>query len=230
MRQVLKPLFLFFLLMNVIVPKAQDKSDSDTIYCDKSFYLLDSLEISKVTKNDFVLIDSILKKYHSETDDTIKKSDGSYDLLNNVWDNKADKKDVKVPYTYVLEIAKFFMSGIDERFAEYNRDKTDYELYKSLLQDENIESDKKEIEKIIETKEQEIKSDLDALYVAKHMVRSFRVEAFEKDDDEENEFLIDIKIPNADYSVNNMVYKIIERYGYLDRLVEVLKERDNYKD
>jgi hypothetical protein len=158
--------------------------------------------------------------------ENVKKKDSAYDVLNDKWIKKPKVKDVKYPYSYVLEIAKFFMDGIDERIAEYERDKVELDLYKSYLKDEHIQSGKEDIQEAIDQKELELKADLDAIFVGLKLMKGFRKEAFEED--YEPDFIIDIQMPNRDFSVNNLVYKTLERFGYLEKLNKYKKIRKEY--
>lgn len=155
----------------------------------------------------------------------IQKS--AYDVLNDKWLKEPKKEDVSFPYGYILEIAKFFMDGVDERIAEYERDKKELDLYKEYQKDEEIQMSETEVQKVIEQKRLEIKADLDALYVALKMVKSFRGKAFEED--YEPHFLISIESANRDFSVNNLVYKALERFGYLDKLKKYKEEREKWE-
>lgn len=160
--------------------------------------------------------------------ENVKKKPSSYDLLNDKWIKKPKEEDVEIPHSYVLEIARFFMDGMDSRVSEYERDKMELELYKSYQEDKTIQINEKDLDQIIRTKEMEVRADLDALYVALKMLKAFRGEAFEED--YEPKFLIRIETENRDFSVNNIVYKTIERFGYLDKLQKYKKIRDGYKE
>lgn len=160
-----------------------------------------------------------------DAESNIEKKDSAYDLLNDKWLKRPDKKDVVIPYSYVLEIAKFFMDGIDERVAEYERDKIELELYKDYIDRKDISVDKDSLSDAIENKEVEIRADLDAIYTGLKMVKSFRGKAFE--DDYEANFMIKIETKDPDFSINNLVYKTIERFGYLDKLKKYKDIRDD---
>lgn len=151
-----------------------------------------------------------------DAEDNIEKRDSAYDLIKNEWIKKPEKSDIVIPYSYVLEIAKFFMDGIDDRVAEYERDKVELELYKEYQKRKDINIDKDRLSEEIAEKEMEIKADLDAIYTALKMVKAFRNKAFEED--YEPEFLIKIETKSPDFSINNLVYKTIERFGYLEKL------------
>lgn len=151
-----------------------------------------------------------------DAESNIEKKDSAYDLLNDKWIKRPKPSDVIVPYSYVLEIAKFFMDGIDERIAEYERDKIELELYKEYMDRKDIAINKSTLQDHIEGKEVEIRADLDAIYTGLKMVKSFRNKAFEED--YEPKFMIKIETDDPDFSINNLVYKVIERFGYLDKL------------
>ena len=161
--------------------------------------------------------------YLTTDDSNIKKADNAYDLGKNKWIKKSKKENVDIPYPYVLEIAKFFMVGIDDRIAEYERDKIELALYKNHLENEKLEMNKDDLQDKITEKENEVRADLDAIYVAHKMVWGFRKEAFEG---KESEFLIDIKSKKENFSVNNVIYKMMERFGYFEKLLKYEKIRD----
>lgn len=154
--------------------------------------------------------------YLTNNSSAIENADGAYDLLDDKWIKQTDKEDIKIPYSYALEIAKFFMDGLDQRFSEYERDNHELEIYKSYLDNEDLETNKDEIQQKIELKEQEIKADLDAIHVGHKMLRAFRHEAF--DEGYEPDFLINIEMIKPNKSINNIVYKLMEQFGYLDKL------------
>lgn len=153
--------------------------------------------------------------------ENVKKKDAAYDVLEDKWIKKPQKSDAKVPYSYVLEIAKFFMAGIESRINEYERDKRELELYEDYLKDADTKIDTDELTSMIEVKKTELKADLDALLVALRMVKGFRKEAFEPD--YEPNFLITIETKGPDFRMENLVYKMIERFGYIDKLMKYKK-------
>lgn len=149
-----------------------------------------------------------------------------YDVVTDKWVKRANKEKIQYPYAYIIEIAKFFMDGIDQRVAEYERDKIELELYTGYLKDEGVDLEEKEIREAIDKKELEVKADLDSIFVALKMVKAFRKKAFE--DGFVSSYLIDIKSANSDFSINNLVYKALERFGYIDKLEKYMKIREKY--
>lgn len=165
----------------------------------------------------------------ADAGENVRKKPSAYDVLKNDWfpGKRPKKEQVEYPYGYVVEIARFFMDGIDERIAEFERDKIEYELYKEYKDNKEIQMSPEELQKAIEQKRLEILADLDAIHVANKMVKAFRGKAFEED--YEPDFLIDIHTTNRDFSVNNLVYKALERFGYLDKLKKFKDERENWE-
>lgn len=165
----------------------------------------------------------------ADAGENVRKKPTAYDVLNDKWfeGKKPKKEQVEYPYGYVIEIARFFMDGIDERIAEFERDKIEYELYKDYRDNEDVQMSREEIQKAIEQKRLEILADLDAIHVAHKMAKAFRGKAFE--DDYEADFLIDIHSANRDFSVNNLVYKALERFGYLEKFKKYKDEREKWE-
>ncbi|MFW6226338.1 MAG: hypothetical protein ACOC3V_05225 [bacterium] len=185
-------------------------------------------ELAKLLPNGNDLTDTQhpINYYLTNTNENIRKAESVYDLLKNKWITEPDKSSVKIPYSYALEVSRFFMVGLDERINEYERDKKELDLYRNYLKDEELEINKDEIQEKITLKEEEIKSDLDSIYVGYLMLKSFRHEAYEED--YESDFLIDIQIKHPNQSINNLVYKILEQFNYFERVSKYLDIRKKY--
>jgi predicted nucleotidyltransferase len=162
--------------------------------------------------------------YFKTLKETEKDADIIYDLSNDKWIKKSKKEEAKIPASYILEITKFFMSGIQDRLAELDRDKIELETFKNYSP-EKLDVSQKEIDELVSQKEVEIKADLDALYVAYHIIRGFRKEAF-GEEGEALEISIDINVKNPNYSINNLIYKTLEKFKYIEKLQEAKKERE----
>lgn len=160
--------------------------------------------------------------------EAVEKADSAYNLTKNKWIKKPEIDETEVPYLYSLEIAKFFMDGIDERILEYERDIKELEMYKSYLSEEEVEVNKDEIEKLISIKEQEVKADLDAVYAGHKLLRAFRNEGFNSK--ESPDFLIQIRSKSPNKSIENLVYKIMEKFGYLDKVSKYENLRKQYEE
>jgi len=157
----------------------------------------------------------------------IEQADNAYDLLKDKWIKYPTKVDIDVPYSYAIDIAKFFMFGIDNAIREYESDKREVDYYKRVLSSTE-KVDKDDIQKRISIKKEEILADLDSIYIAHKLLRSFRQEAFSGD--YESDLLISISTVKPNFSINNIVYKQLEANGYLDKLLKYEKLRDKLKE
>lgn len=214
----------FYLIGSSIGYQYTDTSDIDvTVDTDLTEAEIEKLKTILPNNNLLLNTKHPVNYYLKTLKETEKDADVIYNLKNDKWLKKSKKENVEVSASYMLEITKFFMSGIQDRLAELERDKIELEIYKNYSP-EKIEISQKEIDSLISNKETEIKSDLDALYIAYHIIRGFRKEAFQEG--EPFEVLIDINMKNPNYSVNNLVYKTLERYGYLEKLEKAKEERE----
>lgn len=156
----------------------------------------------------------------------VEESENAYDIINDVWIKKQDRKDIEksIPFSYIMEVAKGILSGIDDRIQEYETDNIELDYLKSLSS-KDIGYSKEEIDALISQKENEIKSDLDAINVQHQLVKSFRKEAFENDNPTET--MLDIKIVSKNSSLNNAVYKMLEKCKYFEKFEKYEEIRKN---
>lgn len=169
----------------------------------------------------------------SNETDTDKATTDIYDLLNDKFTKQTPLEEIKreIPYSYVIEIAKFFTAGIDDRINELEADKTELEFLKKLTDKEIKEEEKKDL---IARKETEIKADLDSIYVAHCMLKSLRHQAYGKKGEGDGWYPIPIilelkdteKFDDPNHSISNLVYKMIEQLGYFKKLEDLEKERE----
>lgn len=158
--------------------------------------------------------------YLSINTEDVDRSTTLYDIKNDKWVRKPTYEKTVVPEDYALEIARFFMDGVDLRIAELERDKKDLEKLKNIKSNQKSVIYTGKIDEDIAKKEQEIKADYDAIGVAHYLLRSFRYEGFS--DEVGYTFKIEIKNKiNPNFSMNNVVYKILDKYGYIDRLKDL---------
>ena len=100
------------------------------------------------------------------------------------------------------------------------------EMLEKQLKDKDIDFNKEERERAMSSKKEELRADLDAIHIGHHVFHAFRKEAFD-DVSEEPQLLIKIETKgNPNLSVNNMVYKELERHGYLEKISKYEKLRD----
>lgn len=157
-----------------------------------------------------------------------KNAENIYDVINDTWLKQTPKEESELPTGYILELAKFFMNSLDLTFNEYLRDKQEYLEYKSMDPNE-IEISEKEKQEAMDKKMTEIKADLDSLRIGNHVIRGFVHEAYESED---NQYSIHIEIenPNKDprKSINNLVYKCLEKFGYRTKLDNIITDAENF--
>jgi predicted nucleotidyltransferase len=150
----------------------------------------------------------------------LKRFENVYDIKEDKWIKKSDKKDIKVPYPYVMELAKFFMNSYDLTLSETDRDMSEIKIYMDY--DPNKQDIKKEEQAgFISRKLDELKSDIDSLKMGKQILRSFMVEGYEG-----APFRVSISYEHEDprYSMNSMVYKMVDRFGYLEKISDKIDE------
>lgn len=153
-----------------------------------------------------------------------------YDVLEDKWLKQSDRDKIKreIPFSYVIEIAKFFTAGVDDRINELESDKTELKYLKDLTKMEITPDEQK---KLISQKEQEIKADLDSIYIAHCMLKSLRHQAYGKKGANDGWYpvIIDLEDPeeydDPNHSVSNLVYKAIEKLGYFEKLEKYEFER-----
>lgn len=178
----------------------------------------------KTLPNGNTINDHPVNYYLSIDTKDVDRSKTLYDLENDTWVKEPSEKQNKMPNKYTIEIAKFFMDGIDLRLSEYERDKKELKRLEMLKKDKNSYFEEDEIAEEIAKIEQEIMADKEAIRLAEYILKSFRNEGFK---DEGNKFSFKIKIDTVDEedpntSLNNIIYKEIERFGYFEKIHEVL--------
>jgi hypothetical protein len=151
----------------------------------------------------------------------------------NKWIKQTPIEEIKrkIPFNYVIEIAKFFTAGVDDRINELEADKTELEFLNKLTEKEISKEEKADL---ISKKETEIKADLDAIYIAHCMLKSLRHQAYGKKGDDNGWYPIPIiielkdteKYDDPNNSISNLVYKMVEQLGYFKKLEELEKERE----
>ncbi len=180
-------------------------------------------QIWKLLPNGQLLKEHPVNYYLTSDLKDVSESENAYDVLKDVWVKKQNKEDIekRVPFSYIMEITKFFLSGVDDRIQEYEADKVELDYLNSVSKDDGV--DEQEKQKLIAQKETEIKADLDAIYIAHQMLKGFRNQAFR--DGHAADLIIDIK-SKGNSSINNTIYKMVEKMGYFEKLEKYEKERE----
>ena len=150
----------------------------------------------------------------------------SYDLEKDDWEVLPEKQLGKMTYRGVLELALSWARKIDLDIAELQRDlkeKEVFEYHLSII--DRLEGMKKEeVEEYLEHKNIEIRADIDTLKMNLYVIKLFRQKAFEGDlsDGDDIQWLTKTSGPNVNYSINNIIYKLLERFGYFNKLHDIL--------
>lgn len=163
-------------------------------------------------------------EYYLKNEAPNKDQGSSYDILNDEWITKPISESPFENYKAISEIARFFVLGMDAALSEYEMDRAAYEKFKKYLRTAK-DQEKREIKKQMEQKLFEIFADIDTLFIAKHVIKSFRREVFEKKDG--LVIRTEIKTRDANTSINNLLYKYINEMNYFERIDRVL-EREEY--
>ena len=102
-------------------------SDIDVNIIFKDITLEELRKVTKYLPNGNMLPDTEhpINFYLDVNDENVKKADNAYDILNSYWIKQPIVNDTKIPFSYALEVAKFFMNGIDVRVSEYEADVKD---------------------------------------------------------------------------------------------------------
>ena len=180
-------------------------------------------QIWKLLPNGQLLKEHPVNYYLTSDLKDVSESENAYDVLKDVWVKKQNKEDIekRVPFSYIMEITKFFLSGVDDRIQEYEADKVELDYLNSVSKDDGV--DEQEKQKLIAQKETELKADLDSIYIAHLRLKGFRNQAFR--DGHAADLIIDIK-SKGNSSINNTIYKMVEKMGYFEKLEKYEKERE----
>ena len=146
-----------------------------------------------------------------------------YDIINAVWIKKSEKNKAVLPYQYIKDLSRFFIDGAELALSRYRQDKQEIEIYRSIDTEKNEVTPQEKVEKISQ-KLVDLRNDVDALRLIHHIIHSFRGEGFSG-----QLFRVNIELANKGdprYSPNNLVYKMIDRFGYLEKLKDTAQEGD----
>jgi predicted nucleotidyltransferase len=108
-----------------------------------------------------------------------QKAENIYDIKNKKWIKKTEGKNIKLPYSYIADLSKFFMNGCDLSISQYERDKKEYEEYQKLdpKTQEITENEKAEA---LDKKLLDLRNDIDSIRLAHHVIFSFEKEGYEE--------------------------------------------------
>jgi len=158
------------------------------------------------------------------------KQSSIYDLIADKWiikPKKVDKTHIVANYRMIIEIARFFIAGVTSAISEYESDVSTYETYTAYLEDA-AKNEKDEIQELLNFKLHEIIADIEGIRIAHRMLRSFRKKAFEGEAFEAS-LQIKIKDGSANISINNILYKYIEKLGLINKMIGIEKELEKWE-
>lgn len=153
----------------------------------------------------------------------LRTKGAAYDILNDKWIIEPSKENVEISFLYIIELAKVFMTGIDDRINELERDKKELGIYKTYLEFGKYEE--KELTKEIERKHREIEAGYDSIKVIGDLIHSFRLQGFDEEDKTELIMSAGVK---GDLSIQNQVYKVMDKFGYIEKLNAYKQLRKQY--
>lgn len=166
----------------------------------------------------------------SKGDEDDKNAENLYDIQNKKWIKRTSKEKMgsQIPTDYITRISKFYMMAIDAAIGQADVHKRELANLKSM----EIESNFSEEDKLKAIKEKcnDLIEDRDGLVFIVKLLRSFRTVAYDNMDkasklDDLLGASFEIKLPNdPHYSLNEMIFKTIERYGYKSKVDEYVKE------
>lgn len=158
----------------------------------------------------------------SDEKDAIQKTTGAYDLVSNQWLKQpdeigADPKPMEGAFQGQIK-------DVDIALGELNRDMRDITLIMEAFR-EAPDREKQKILVDLENKKEEIEEDLKSLTEEYDEFHKARVASFEKEVDSEGPVAAKKHLLNQTLP-GNVVFKMMERYGYRDLLERL---RDIYK-
>lgn len=150
----------------------------------------------------------------------MKRFENVYNLLTDEWEKKTEKNDIKVPYPYVMELSKFFMNSFDLTLSQADRNISEMKVFLDYNPERQDITGKEKV-KLITDKLVDLRADMDSLKMGKHILRSFMVEGYE-----DMPFKVSINYQHEDprYSMNSMVYKMCDTFGYIEKVSSKSKE------
>jgi hypothetical protein len=154
--------------------------------------------------------------------DSLIKYDSLYDLKNEVWIKEPHKITNSVSYS-ILEKAKekasFFIQKLDLDLAKAKRDTIDFIILRDYMK--SLDSNElKEIESEFNTLLESINESVELLINDREIIKFLRKKEFSK-----KELSNDLEriMGSLNFSDGNIIYKLIQRYGYM-RILSEIKE------
>jgi Zn-finger protein len=159
-----------------------------------------------------------------------KEKNGIWDIFENKWMKEPEDLDEVEPiknYEMVVEIARVFYSGFDVMFSEYKKDVDAYNMFSEYIKTikDKQSNEYLELDNRLKIKLEEILSDINSIFIAKHVLHSFRGQAFE------GKLMgldIEMNVKNHNSSINNLIYKYLEKLGYYKTADEIIAQKEKW--
>jgi len=164
-----------------------------------------------------------------DTSYDFKNAENVYDVVSGKWLKDSGKESVEIPYPYIKGLATYFMNGCDLAISEFNKDMKEIQEYMDLDPETQEISQKEKVE-ALDRKIVDLRKDIDSLKMAHHVIFGFEKEGYEG---MPFKISIDSELNNREerYSVNNLVYKYVDKFGYLDKMNELMRTgKDKIKE
>ncbi|MCK4358484.1 MAG: HEAT repeat domain-containing protein, partial [Candidatus Cloacimonetes bacterium] len=153
----------------------------------------------------------------SEKENVFEQGEEAYDILNDSWIVPPHKIPENLDIDEKIELlgtqANAIMERLDEELGKTKRDFIDYKILKELL--DSYEGDKKDIQKLIEKKLDDVEQGLKRLQEENVKIHEERQEAFYDGQEPIEEGL------SQNWAPGNIVFKLVEKYRYVDVLRKI---------
>jgi hypothetical protein len=164
---------------------------------------------------------NVLELYLMDEAQLKRVSGPRYDLLKEKWLADPEKVNISADtYKAAVEISLTFARDLDLAIGELKRDIIEYVALGMEIED-MLNVDVAKLKRTQEFKVGEIKADMEALNLKFLNIKEMRSAAYNIEEYEPKEkTLYYIKAGDADrsYTLNNMIFKILQRFGYIDPL------------
>lgn len=149
------------------------------------------------------------------------KYDSLYNLITDEWIKEPHKLEGEVSSAYILnharDIAKRYIEKVTADLEETRRDSIDFLVLRDYMKSLD-KSELKELSVDFQTALERVNRDVNDLIEDKKIIRALRKNEFSKrmlrDD-------LELVMGSINYSDGNLIYKILQRYGYLRILFEI---------
>jgi hypothetical protein len=156
-----------------------------------------------------------------EPSESTDKYENLYDIKTDQWLKKTPKNEYKIPFNYVLQLSKFFMNAFDLTMSNYKRTKQLLMTYNNLDPEQQEITDKEKKE-AVEKALFDFKAAHDEVRLSISIARSFVNEGYSGNEFHTHMFYNEDNDPRM--SMNNAIYKMLDKFGYLTSMVDLRKD------